>query len=87
MLWVWAKRQHPHKPRQWVRDRYFADDGYWTFTDGAAQLYCHSATRITRFIKVIGRSSPPDPVQRAYLERRAPRSPVRSASRHAGVGG
>jgi RNA-directed DNA polymerase len=59
---VWAKRRHPHKPRQWVRGPYFADDGYWTFTDGVAQPYCHSATRITRFIKVIERSSPPDPV-------------------------
>ena len=73
MLWVWAKRRHPNKPSKWVRDRYFADDGYWTFTDGAAQLYRHTATRITRFIKVIGRSSPMDPTQRAYWERRTRR--------------
>lgn len=73
MLWAWAKRRHPNKSRQWVRDRYFANDGYWTFTDGAAQLARHNATRITRFIKVIGRSSPMDPTQRVYWERRTRR--------------
>ena len=73
MLWAWAKRRHPNKPCQWVRDRYFTDDGYWTFTDGSAQLYRHTATRITRFIKVIGRSSPMDPAQRAYWAQRTRR--------------
>ena len=73
MLWAWATRRHPNKPCQWVRKRYFADDGYWTFTDGSAQLYRHTATRITRFIKVIGRSSPMDPTQRASWERRTRR--------------
>lgn len=81
MLWAWAKRRHPKKPRQWVRDRYFTADGYWTFTDGAAQLYRHSATRITRFIKVIGRSSPMDPAARAYWEGRQRRQVVRQTSR------
>jgi len=70
MLWAWAKRRHPKKPRHWVRERYFTADGYWTFTDGSAHLYRHNATRITRFIKVIGRSSPLDPTQRVYWERR-----------------
>ena len=44
MLWAWAKRRHPNKSRQWVRDRYVANDGYWTFADGAAQpaRQCHA---------------------------------------------
>jgi RNA-directed DNA polymerase len=22
-LWQWARRRHPHKPKQWVREKYF----------------------------------------------------------------
>jgi len=77
MTWTWAKRRHPNKPSKWVKARYFKADGYWTFTDGTAKLYRHNATPITRFTKVIGRSSPMDPKQRAYWEERKKRHVAR----------
>lgn len=70
-LWRWAKRRHPGKPRKWVRKQYFANDGNWTFrTAEGARLLRHSATPITRYIKVIGKSSPMNPDQREYWEKR-----------------
>ena len=81
MTRTWAKRRHPNKPSKWVKARYFKDDGYWTFTDGAATLYRHNATPITRFIKVTGRSTPMDPTQRAYWEDRKKRNVARETFR------
>jgi RNA-directed DNA polymerase len=81
MAWIWAKRRHPNKSRYWIKERYFKDDGYWTFTDGTATLYRHNATPITRFTKVIGRSSPMDPQQRAYWEERKKRNVARETFR------
>jgi RNA-directed DNA polymerase len=81
MLWAWAKRRHPNKPSKWVRRRYFMDDGYWTFTDGTAKLYRHDATPITRFTKVIGRSSPMDPALRDYWVERKKRHVARETFR------
>jgi RNA-directed DNA polymerase len=69
MTWSWAKRRHRKKPSKWVAQGYFKNDGYWTLHDGAAQLYRHDATPITRHIKVMGRSSPMDPTQRDYWEK------------------
>jgi len=81
MLWTWAKRRHRNKPSKWVRSRYFRHDGHWTFTDGIAQLYRHNATPITRFIKVAGRSSPMNPDQRDYWDRRRRRNVVQGTFR------
>jgi RNA-directed DNA polymerase len=69
-LWNWAKRRHPKKPSKWVKERYFANDGYWTFQERGARLLRHSATPITRHPKVIGKSSPMNPDQREYWEKR-----------------
>lgn len=81
LLWAWAKRRHPNKPSKWVKARYFRDDGYWTLIDGTAQLYRHNATPITRFTKVVGRSSPMNPAQRDYWDQRKQRSMAREAYR------
>lgn len=70
MLWRWAKRRHPNKPRKWVKARYFRADGYWTFHEGNAQLCRQSAISITRYVKVTGRASPMDPKQRGYWTQR-----------------
>lgn len=80
-LRAWAKRRHPSKPSKWVRRRYFMDDGYWTLTDGTAKLYRHNATPITRFVKVIGRSSPMDPARRDYRVERKKRHVARETFR------
>jgi RNA-directed DNA polymerase len=71
MLWNWAKRRHPHQRSQWVKARYFRDDGYWTFQEDEAELVQPDATPITRYTKVTGRNSPYDPTLRQYwLERK-----------------
>jgi RNA-directed DNA polymerase len=70
MLWMWAKRRHPNKSRQWVKARYFRNDGYWTFWAGKAELVKPDATPITRFTKVTGRHSPYDPALRQYWTER-----------------
>lgn len=69
-LWRWARRRHRNKPAKWVKQRYFRDDGYWTFYANGMQLVRHDATPVTRFRKVAGRSSPFDPSLRAYWDRR-----------------
>jgi RNA-directed DNA polymerase len=81
MLWNWAKRRHPNKPSKWVKNRYFANDGYWTFTEGSAKLCRHNATPITRYVKVMGRSSPMNPDQRIYWEERKRRIVARKTYR------
>jgi RNA-directed DNA polymerase len=70
MLWNWAKRRHPNKSRQWVKARYFRDDGYWTFREEKAELVKPDATPITRFTKVTGKNSPYDPALRQYWQER-----------------
>jgi len=70
MLWIWAKRRHPNKSSQWVKARYFRSDGYWTFWEGKAELVKPDTTPITRFTKVIGRSSPYDPALCQYWTER-----------------
>jgi RNA-directed DNA polymerase len=70
MLWNWAKRRHPNKSSQWVKARYFRNDGYWTFWEGKAELVKPDATPITRFTKVTGRNSLYDPTLRQYWTER-----------------
>jgi RNA-directed DNA polymerase len=71
MIWNWAKRRHPKKSSNWVKARYFRSEGHWTFHEGKAELVKPDATPITRFTKVIGRSSPYDPSLHQYwLERK-----------------
>lgn len=77
MLWVWAKRRHPNKPAKWVKQRYFRNDGLWTFYEGNAQLLRRSATPITRFTKVEGKASPLDPKLRTYWLNRKRREVAR----------
>jgi len=72
MLWNWAKRRHPNKKSRWVRARYFRNNGHGSsFQAGKAELVKPDTTPITRFTKVIGRSSPYDPARRQYwIERK-----------------
>jgi RNA-directed DNA polymerase len=70
MLWRWAKRRHPKKPSKWVKVRYFLDDGYWTFRPDGVELVKPDKTPITRYKKVVGKSTPYDPAQRPYWAER-----------------
>jgi len=83
-LWRWAKRRHPKKSCQWVKDRYFHHLGKrsWVFaadtghrlTDGTKiwkRLVYPGDTKIRRHIKIRQAANPYDPVQRQYFEDRA----------------
>ena len=83
-LWQWAKRRHPKKARQWVKDRYFPALGQraWTFAADTGQrtpegqpvwvkLAYASETKIKRHIKIRQDANPFDPQWRSYFEERA----------------
>ncbi|MBI5277796.1 MAG: group II intron reverse transcriptase/maturase [Burkholderiales bacterium] len=80
MLWQWAKRRHPNKNAQWVRNRYFRINGNtaWNFaTKGSAdgttigiELFHASTVEIIRHVKVPAAAHPFDPGWIEHLNRR-----------------
>jgi RNA-directed DNA polymerase len=72
MTWNWAKRRHPQKSRQWIKDRYFVyqDGRDWVFTDGSATLFRMASLPIQRHVKIRGKANPYDPQWSAYFQRR-----------------
>lgn len=54
MLWHWAKRRHPEKPKHWIADRYWLSDGNrnWVFSEDTKQLNLLSDTKIVRHTKL-----------------------------------
>jgi RNA-directed DNA polymerase len=72
MLWKWARRRHPNKGAQWVRKRYFTQQGTrnGVFADGPWTLATMSDTRIIRHVKIQGQRSPHRPSDREYFETR-----------------
>ena len=54
MLWHWAKRRHPGKPKQWIANKYWHPRGNrkWTFSEENKQLNLLSDTKIVRHIKL-----------------------------------
>jgi RNA-directed DNA polymerase len=76
MLWVWAQRRHPNKPKRWVRRRYFTTVGnrHWVFCgelDGHRNYLLRAArVPIRRHPKVKGDANPYDPAWDAYFEAR-----------------
>jgi RNA-directed DNA polymerase len=79
VIWQWAKRRHPEKGIQWIKEKYFKSKGSreWIFTantkdkDGKprkVELVKASDTKIERHIKIRGEANPFDPVQEAYFE-------------------
>ena len=71
-LWRWAKRRHPNKSAQWVRQRYFRTVGprQGVFTEAKAQILWYQDIPITRYPKVRGKSSPMNPALKAYWTQR-----------------
>ena len=82
ITYKWARRRHPKKNRRWVVNHYYGvDQGRgWDLWDGRNRLPRHNETRVSRFVKVRGRSSPFDPSLRDYWEDRRARRLVREAS-------
>jgi RNA-directed DNA polymerase len=54
MLWHWAKRRHPHKPKHWIVSKYWHTSGKrnWVFSEGNKQLNFLSDTKIVRHTKL-----------------------------------
>jgi RNA-directed DNA polymerase len=80
-LWDWAKRRHPDKTLQWIKDKYFTRVGgdNWVFTgtvegrDGSIQtVHLKNAVSvpIRRHIKINAEANPYDPTWEEYFERR-----------------
>jgi RNA-directed DNA polymerase len=71
-LWRWAKRRHPNKSAQWVRQRYFRTVGprQGVFTEAKAQILWYQDIPITRYPKVRGKSSPMNPALKTYWTQR-----------------
>jgi len=82
-LWQWARRRHPKKSRQWVKDRYFPalERRAWTFAAGTGRrtpegqpvwvkLVYAGDTNIRRHIKIRQDANPFDPQWRSYFQER-----------------
>jgi len=80
-LWRWARRRHRHKPRRWIKERYFPDKGpnRWVFTGvfktekgetRVIHLLAASSIRIERHTKVKAPANPYDPAWEEYFEKR-----------------
>jgi RNA-directed DNA polymerase len=77
LLWQWAKRRHPHKPRRWIKEKYFksVNNRNWVFsgetTDGMElQLVRAADVTIKRHIKIRGDANPYDPNDESYFDQR-----------------
>lgn len=68
LLWRWAKRRHPNKGNRWIATKYWMTVGHrkWVFGNAAKTLRDPTDTKIMRWVKVRGRSSPYDPALRGY---------------------
>ncbi len=72
-LWRWARRRHPRKPREWVRQKYFqgTNERHWAFGEKRGlQLHSAVSTRVLHYRKVYGVASPFDVGLRSYWNER-----------------
>ena len=80
-LWRWARRRHPNKLPEWVRQKYFRTLGHrhWVFAtqtrgyDGKPRmlaLISASDTRIVRHVRVKSDANPFDPAWDPYFAQR-----------------
>jgi len=79
MLWNWARRRHPTKGAQWVKNRYFHVIGNrtWDFSVQIAaeghkyfRLFRMATVSITRHVKIRGAATPFDPAWTDYFTQR-----------------
>ena len=84
-LWRWAKRRHPSKKAQWIRNRYFRTIGNrnWCFfatqkTEGGEanviDLHYMSTVKIVRHTKICGNANPYDSRWQEYFSKRSIRT-------------
>ena len=81
VLWQWAVRRHPKKPKKWVKDKYFhtIERQNWVFGGNIIdkrgkpfqiRLLNASSVAITRHTKIKGEANPYDPKWEVYFEER-----------------
>jgi RNA-directed DNA polymerase len=81
MLWDWACRRHPTKPRRWIHRRYFGtvEGRQYVFrcdavrkdgTKGLLKLRNAADVAIVRHVKIQGEATPYDPRFEEYFEKR-----------------
>jgi RNA-directed DNA polymerase len=81
LLWRWCRRRHRHKPRKWIKEKYFKRFGSrdWVFTGGVKDgkgrsrpmcLLEAQAVRIRRHVKIRAGANPYDPKWERYFEER-----------------
>ena len=80
-LWQWARRRHPQKGRNWVRQKYFRIDPpkAWAFTApkrnrdgtwGSLDLFRASSVSIRRHVKIRAEATEFDPAYEEYFYQR-----------------
>jgi len=71
-IWKWAKRRHPNKSKEWLKDKYFKriENRDWVFTDGEIGLVKAADVKIKRHIKIKTEANPFDPKWETYFEKR-----------------
>src|SRR6266704_91616 len=79
-LWRWARRRHPNKAKQWIKERYFKsiNGKNWVFygtiatKDGLVEnrLLHPAYVPIKRHVKIKGEANPYDPAWEEYFEKR-----------------
>ena len=80
-IWKWVRRKHRHKPRRWIKNKYFPNEGpnRWIFTgvlkgeEGqvkVVRLFAASSIRIERHTKIRAQANPYDPTWETYFEKR-----------------
>ncbi len=79
-LWRWARRRHPNKGAQWVKQKYFCSVrqrnwvffGEMTYQEETTRVYLAwiTDTPIERHIKIKERANPYDPIWETYFEKR-----------------
>jgi RNA-directed DNA polymerase len=80
-LWRWAVRRHPRKPKSWIKEKYFGQDGgnSWMFKGEVINrsgevfpitLFQAHLVPIRRHTKIASDANPYDPSWEAYFERR-----------------
>ncbi len=79
-LWRWAKRRHPNKSKQWIKERSFKSTNgeNWVFYGMIAtkngfvenRLLHPAHVPIQRHVKIKGEANPYDPAWEVYFEKR-----------------
>jgi len=72
LTWNWAKRRHSHRPRSFIKARYYTRRGGrdWIFSDGEETLFLLTSIPIRRHVQIREYTNPYDPNDAAYLAQR-----------------